>query len=64
MMKQKNRHAFHFHMHDHSLIKYAREHDNLVISPHIAGATVESIIGARLFIAEKLAEYIKKKEAL
>jgi len=45
-------------LYDHPLIKYAREHDNLVISPHIAGATVESIIGARVFIAKKLAEYI------
>ena len=46
-------------LYDHPLIKYAREHDNL-ISPHIAGATVESIVGARVFIANKLAEYIKK----
>lgn len=27
---------------DHPLISYARNHDNLVISPHIAGLTVES----------------------
>jgi len=47
-------------LYDHPLIKYAREHDNLVISPHIAGSTVESIIGARVFIANKLAEYIRK----
>ena len=47
-------------LYDHPLIKYAREHDNLVISPHIAGATVESIVGARVFLAKKLAEYIKQ----
>ena len=50
-------------LYDHPLIKYAREHDNLVISPHIAGATVESIIGARVFIAKKLAEYIKERKS-
>jgi D-3-phosphoglycerate dehydrogenase len=48
-------------LYDHPLIKYAREHDNLVISPHIAGATVESILGARIFLAKKLAEYIKQR---
>ena len=51
-------------LYDHPLIKYAREHDNLVISPHIAGATVESIVGARVFLAKKLAAYIKQKENL
>jgi D-3-phosphoglycerate dehydrogenase / 2-oxoglutarate reductase len=50
-------------LYDHPLIKYAREHNNLVISPHIAGATVESIIGARVFIAKKLAEYIKERKS-
>ena len=45
-------------LYDHPLIFYARNHDNLIISPHIAGSTVESIIGARIFIAEKLTKYI------
>ena len=48
-------------IYDHPLIKYARTHDNLVITPHIAGATVESIIGARVFLAKKLADYIREK---
>lgn len=46
---------------NHPLIRYARTHDNLVITPHIAGSTVESIIGARVFMAEKLANYIKER---
>ena len=46
---------------DHPLIKYARTHDNLVITPHIAGATIESIVGARVFMAKKLADYIREK---
>lgn len=48
-------------IYDHPLIAYARTHENLVISPHIAGATIESIIGARVFLADKLAEYINNK---
>jgi len=47
-------------LYDHPLIKYAREHDNLVITPHIAGSTVESIVGARKFLAQKLSKYILK----
>ena len=27
---------------DHKLISYSREHDNLIITPHIAGLTVDS----------------------
>ena len=49
-------------IYDHPLIKYARQNDNLIISPHIGGSTVESIIGARVFIGKRLAEYITKME--
>jgi phosphoglycerate dehydrogenase-like enzyme len=31
-----------------------------VITPHIGGAAVESIAGARIFLARKLADFIKK----
>lgn len=48
-------------IYDHPLIEYARTHDNLVVTPHIGGATVESIIGAREFMANKLASYIQKQ---
>jgi len=44
---------------EHPLIKYSQEHDNLIITPHIGGSTVESIVGAREFMAQKLADYIK-----
>ena len=50
-------------IYDHPLIEYSRNHDNLVISPHIAGATVESIIGAREFLGKKLADYIRIKDS-
>jgi D-3-phosphoglycerate dehydrogenase len=42
----------------HPLVQYAQSHDNLVITPHIGGATAESIAGARIFIIEKLARYL------
>ncbi len=47
-------------LHDHPLIAYSRSHDNLLIVPHIAGATVESIYGARVFMAQKLANYLRQ----
>jgi len=39
----------------HPLVRYARTHDNLVITPHIGGATIKSIADARIFLAKKLA---------
>lgn len=38
----------------HPLIEYAKGHANLVITPHIGGATQESVEKADLFIAEKI----------
>ena len=43
----------------HKLIKYANKNKNLIIVPHIGGATEESIYGARNFIIEKLKKIIK-----
>ena len=35
----------------HPLIQYTKEHDNLIIVPHIGGATFKSVCGVRLFMA-------------
>jgi len=43
----------------HKLIKYANKNDNLIIVPHIGGATNESIYGARSFIINKLNNEVK-----
>jgi D-3-phosphoglycerate dehydrogenase len=43
----------------HPLIAYARDHAELVISPHIGGATTESIYGARVFMARKVADFLR-----
>lgn len=42
-------------LHDSPIIRFARANENLIITPHIGGATVESIIGARRFTAKRLA---------
>lgn len=44
---------------DHPLIKYANDNNNLLILPHIGGSTVESINGARIFMAKKMAGILK-----
>ena len=45
-------------LYDHPLVKYSRSHENLLLSPHIGGATQESIYGARLFMAKKIAFFL------
>lgn len=44
----------------HPLIKYSREHSNLLIVPHIGGSTSESITLARRFMAEKIVTFVQK----
>jgi D-3-phosphoglycerate dehydrogenase len=39
------------------LLAYARDNDNLIITPHMGGATVESM---EVFMAQKLARFLKK----
>jgi D-3-phosphoglycerate dehydrogenase len=40
------------------LLQYAKTHDNLILTPHVAGGSLESVIDARIFIANQLADYI------
>jgi D-3-phosphoglycerate dehydrogenase len=39
---------------------YARSHDHLLITPHIGGATEESMCNTELFMAEKLKRFLKE----
>lgn len=39
---------------DHPLLAWAREHDNLIITPHLGGCTVESMAMTELFLAGRL----------
>ena len=45
----------------HPLVQYSRENENLLITPHIGGATFESINQARIFMAKKVADYLREK---
>jgi D-3-phosphoglycerate dehydrogenase / 2-oxoglutarate reductase len=43
----------------HPLIAYMQDHDNLVITPHTASSTPDSMYGARNFMARKIANYLR-----
>ena len=42
------------------LIEYAKTHDNLIITPHLGGATKESMEKTEIFIAKKIRDFFKK----
>jgi D-3-phosphoglycerate dehydrogenase len=44
------------------LLAYARTHDNLLITPHLAGATHESMAKTELFMARKLMAFLDSLE--
>ena len=41
------------------LLAYARMHDNLLITPHIGGATRESMMNTEIFMAQKLKRFLQ-----
>ncbi len=41
------------------LVQYAKKHDNLLLTPHIAGSTVEALHEAGIFVAQKTREILK-----
>ena len=52
------------HMYDkwnHPVVKYSREHDNLVLSPHVAGLTIESERKSANDIIDQLIDYFENK---
>lgn len=40
---------------------YLRQHDNLIVTPHIAGATVESMARTESFVAEKVVRVLSER---
>lgn len=48
-------------LHASPLITYARTHDNLLLTPHIGGATIESMAATENFMARKLQAFLQKK---
>ncbi len=47
-------------MEKHPLTEYARLHANLIVTPHIAGCTWESMEKTEVFLAGRVAEYLKE----
>lgn len=45
---------------DNPLVRYARENDNLLITPHLGGATSESMRTTGLYIGKKIKDIIKE----
>ena len=44
------------------LLAYAKVHENLIITPHIAGATYESMAKTEVFMARKLAAFLNESK--
>lgn len=47
------------HVPDHPLVQYARSHENLIVLPHLGGATVEATERSQLLISQKLVEHFR-----
>ncbi len=47
-------------MGNHPLVAYAREHDNLMITPHISGCTTESMEKTECFLADRLLTLLRQ----
>lgn len=46
---------------NHPLLAYARQHDHLLITPHIGGATYESMAKTERFMARKLRDFCRQR---
>ena len=46
----------------HPLVDYAREHGNLLITPHVGGATAESMERTERFMAGRLLEFLSRAQ--
>lgn len=48
------------HLEDNPLVRYARTHENLIILPHLGGATREATERTQVFISEKLVRWLRE----
>jgi D-3-phosphoglycerate dehydrogenase len=48
------------HLRGNALVEYARTHENLVVLPHLGGATEEATKRTQVYIAEKLAAWASR----
>jgi D-3-phosphoglycerate dehydrogenase len=47
------------HLRDNPLVDYARTHENLIVLPHLGGATVEATERTQVYIAEQLRDWLQ-----
>jgi D-3-phosphoglycerate dehydrogenase / 2-oxoglutarate reductase len=47
------------HLQGHPLVEYARNHENLIVLPHLGGATVEATERTQVHIAQLLVEHLR-----
>ncbi|MBF0522483.1 MAG: hypothetical protein HQL24_05435 [Candidatus Omnitrophica bacterium] len=52
-----------FNLKSRAIFQYARKNTNLILTPHIGGATVESMKKTEIFMAQKLKHYFQKKDS-
>lgn len=43
------------------LLAYARSHDNLLVTPHLGGATLDAMARTEVFMAEKLKRFLERQ---
>ena len=43
-----------------ALVEYANKHDNLLLTPHLGGATIESMEKTEIFMAKKLVNWVEE----
>jgi len=48
---------------DNPLVSYARQNDNLIITPHLGGATCESMKATQIYIAQRIKEVINRSSS-
>jgi D-3-phosphoglycerate dehydrogenase / 2-oxoglutarate reductase len=48
------------HLRGNPLVEYARRHENLIVLPHLGGATQEATERTQTYIAEKLADWLRR----
>jgi D-3-phosphoglycerate dehydrogenase / 2-oxoglutarate reductase len=51
------------HLAGNPLVRYAATHDNLLIVPHLGGATAEATERTQIYISERLVEYLRSRRS-
>jgi D-3-phosphoglycerate dehydrogenase / 2-oxoglutarate reductase len=49
------------HVRENPLVAYAREHENLIVLPHLGGATREATERTQIYIAQRLVEHLGER---